>query len=178
MTIFRIFVLALACSAPALALAQWQWIDGSGRRVYSDQAPPPEVPAKNILRQPGVRPAVLMIDTPAQAASAPAPAQTAAAPTLAASGAKAPAGRDKELEAKRKQAEAAEADKRKLEEERIAKLKVDNCSRARQAKLAVDSGQRIRRMNDKGEPEFLDDAARAAEARRLNEIIASDCKAS
>ena len=40
----------------------------------------------------------------------------------------------------------------------------------------LDSGVRIARTNEKGEREFMDDAARAAEAKRTQDIIASDCK--
>jgi hypothetical protein len=32
------------------------------------------------------------------------------------------------------------------------------------------------RTNDKGEREIMDDAARAAESKRLDTVIASDCK--
>lgn len=164
---------ALACTAPAMALAQWQWIDGAGRKVFSDQPPPPEVPPRNILRQPaGTRPsgpvAVTPVDAPAPAAAA-APARPASAPAAA--------RQDKELEARRKQMEAAEAEKRKAEEERIAKLRADNCVRVQQAKRTLDSGVRVARMNDKGEQEVMDDAARAAESQRLQGLIASECKA-
>ena len=44
------------------------------------------------------------------------------------------------------------------------------------AKSSIDSGMRMARMNDKGEREVLDDAQRAAELKRVNAIIASDCK--
>ena len=40
----------------------------------------------------------------------------------------------------------------------------------------MDSGVRIARMNDKGEREIMDDAARAVESKRLEGIVASDCK--
>ncbi len=40
----------------------------------------------------------------------------------------------------------------------------------------MDSGMRVARVNDKGEREILDDNARAAEQRRLQSIIDSDCK--
>ena len=160
---FTVLLATLVLAAP-LASAQWQWIDGAGRRVFSDQPPPPEVPLKNILRQPG-RP----VPTPEPSApeSTPAAAATPAAPR---------AGRDPELEKRRQQAEAAEAQKKKAEEERIAKLRAENCTRARQAKATLDSGIRLARVNEKGEREILDDAARAAELRRLDEVIASDCK--
>jgi hypothetical protein len=46
-------VLGLCCLAWAVAQAQWQWVDKDGRKVFSDRAPPPDIPARNILRQPG-----------------------------------------------------------------------------------------------------------------------------
>jgi hypothetical protein len=174
MKTLRFFLLAVACAAPALGHAEWQWIDATGRRVFSDQPPPPDTPQKNILRQPGPRPASLTFEKAAPAGTAPAEA-AAAAPKAAASAGR-PSGRDGELEAKRKQLEAAEAQKRKAEEERVAKARADNCTRARQAKATLDSGQRLARVNDKGEREVLDDAARATELQRVQDIIASECK--
>lgn len=158
----RIALFALAL--PSICFAQWQWIDANGRKVYSDQSPPAHVPAKNILRQPGVKgtPVVAAEEAPA----APAKAQ-ASAPKLS--------GKDKQLEEKKKQLEAAEAEKKKAQEEETAKLRADNCTRAKGAKAAYDSGIRIARTNEKGEREFLDDATRAAEAKRIESIIARDC---
>ena len=43
--------LLLACSSAAMA--QWQWIDGTGRKVFSDTPPPASIPDKSILRKPG-----------------------------------------------------------------------------------------------------------------------------
>jgi hypothetical protein len=83
---------------------------------------------------------------------------------------------DAKLEEKKKQAEQAEAAKKKAEEERIAKLKAENCERARKAKAALDSGVRLATVNAKGERDFMDDAARAAESKRIQGIVAADCK--
>ena len=83
---------------------------------------------------------------------------------------------DKALEEKKKQAEAAEAAKKKAEEQKVAAARADNCKRARSAKADLDSGVRIARTNAKGEREVLDDAQRAAELKRVNQIIAQDCK--
>ena len=44
------------------------------------------------------------------------------------------------------------------------------------AKANLDSGMRMARTNDKGEREVLDDAQRADELKRVNAIIASECK--
>ncbi|HYD75608.1 DUF4124 domain-containing protein [Ramlibacter sp.] len=168
MIALRALALACICIVPLAASAQWQWIDKGGRRVFSDQAPPPDVPEKNILRRPGerARPAAL---APQATASEPAAKTVAAtAPTIS--------GKDKALEEKKKQAEAAEAEKKKAQAEAIAKAQAENCGRAKQAKAQYDSGQRIARMNDKGEREIMDDDQRAAEVKRLQDVIARDCK--
>ena len=82
---------------------------------------------------------------------------------------------DKALEEKAKQAEAAEAAKRKAEEDRMAGVRTENCRRANEAKASLNSGMRIAKVNDKGEKIVLDDTARAVEVKRADEIIASDC---
>jgi hypothetical protein len=156
---------AIAC-APLLALAQWQYLDKDGRKVFSDQPPPADVPASRILKQPGSRAAAAPEATPVAA-----PAPAAAAPA----GAGRDKGLDKALEDKRKQAEAAAAEKKKAEEERVAAVKAENCQRARSGKTALDSGMRMARVNDKGEREILDDNQRAAEARQLQAVIDRDC---
>lgn len=163
----RIALLALVCTVPLAASAQWQWLDQSGRKVFSDKAPPPDIAPNRILKRPAGAPA------PAAQSEAPAPTATAAAPTAAAL--PKPSGKDAALEEKRKQAEAAEAAKRKAEEEKLAVAKADNCNRARASKAAFDSGVRITRVNEKGEREFLDDAQRAAELQRLESMITREC---
>lgn len=165
MNAFRLALIALVCSAPLAALSQWQWVDKDGRKVFSDQAPPPDVPANRILRQPGQRGAV---SAPvAEPVSAPAAAAKPALPR--------PSGVDKTLEDRKKQAEAAEAAKRKAEDEKFAAMQAENCQRAKQAKATYSSGMRVARVNAQGEREYLDDAERAAESKRLDDVIARDC---
>jgi Domain of unknown function (DUF4124) len=151
------------------AQAQWLWIDGSGAKVFSDTAPPPGIPDKNILKRPGTRTEVKSSATSAEAPSG-APA-AAAAPKVT--------GRDEQLEAKKKQAEkqAEEAAqvKKKAETEKLAKARAENCERAKRAKATFDSGIRIATTNAKGEREIMDDKTRGTEAKRLDEIIRSDC---
>jgi hypothetical protein len=162
----RALALACLCALPAIGSAQWMYLDKDGRKVFSDKAPPPETPAKSILRQPGMKTTSTATAADTQAA---APAQAAAsAPQIS--------GKDKQLEEKRKQIEAAESEKNKAVAEAQAKARSENCARARQAKASLDSGQRIARMNAKGEREVMDDAQRQAEGKRLDGIISSDCK--
>lgn len=162
--------LALFCIS---AFAQWQWLDRDGRKVFSDRAPPPEIPEKSILKRPGKMPPPPA--TPANSDAAP----VAATPATAASGPVPVAKKselDLKLEEKKKQAEQAEAAKRKAEEARVAQIQAENCARAKQAKATLDSGVRMSTTNAKGEREVMDDAARAAETKRLQGIIASECK--
>lgn len=168
MKLTHLFVALTSCFVCLSASAQWQWIDSSGRKVFSDRPPGVEVPEKNILKQPAVRAksneAQVGLPTPA------------VGPVTSPVAAKVGEGVDKGLMEKKKQAEAAEAAKRKTEEDRIAFAKSENCNRARQAKTGLDSGARISRINEKGEREFLDDSARAAEAQRNQSIIDSECR--
>ena len=147
------------------AAAQWQWIDQNGRKVFSDRAPPVEVPDKNILKQPKSLTGGADVSAPPAAAPAAAPAPSGK-----------PNGVDKELAERKKQATETEAAKRKAEEERIARMQAESCARARQAKAGLDAGARVARTNEKGEREFLDDAGRAEEIRRAQAVIDADCK--
>lgn len=163
-------VIAFAMIASGAAMAQWQWIDGTGRKVFSDTPPPSTVPEKSIVKRPGLRtPAVAATTTPT-GTEATGSTSTGAAPKLS--------GRDEQLEARKKQAEETEQAKKKVEEERQAKARAENCDRAKRAKTTLDSGIRIATTNAKGEREIMDDAARAAEGKRLDDLIRSECSAS
>jgi len=167
MKALRLAVLALACTTPLLAAAQWVYLDKSGRKVFSDQVPPPDITPDRILRQPGMK--------PGSAAAAAAESTAAAAAAAPAAPAAKAAGTDKALEAKKKAAEEAAAGKKRADEQKVAQMRADNCGRARTSKADFESGARILRTNAQGEREVLDDKQREAELRRINEVIASDC---
>ena len=165
MKAFRPALVALVFCAPLLASGQWLWMDKDGKKVYSDRPPPSDIAPDRILKQPGAR--GKSVDTPAAAV-----ATTVAAPAAA----QAPVGKDKALEEKRKLAASAEADKKKAEEAKVAAIQADNCARAKTAKAGFDAGYRIAQTNAKGEREIMDDNQRAAEAKRLEGVIARDCR--
>ncbi|WP_366806989.1 DUF4124 domain-containing protein [Polaromonas sp.] len=162
-------LLALAAASLSIsAWAQWQWIDKDGRKVFSDRPPPADIQQKNILKRSGpdsrptVAPAVSGLTAPAVAAG------KASAPKLP--------GKDPQLEARKKQAEEAEAARKKAEEEQIAKTRAENCERTKRGLASFESGVRIAVTNAQGEREIMDDAARAAEKKRLQGIASSECK--
>lgn len=152
-----VFALVAALLTTA-AQAQWTWRDKYGQINASDRPPPRDIPDKDILSRPAARPA----------------ARPASAPAAAAAAASSPA--ERELLARRRAAEAEQAAKAKADEERVAAQRAENCRRARSQLAALESGQRMARMNDKGEREILDDKGRAEELRRAREVIGSDCR--
>ena len=159
---------ALPCLALALvfcvpAHAQWKWRDKDGQVNVSDRPPPNEVPEKDILARP--MPQTRRAAAPAAAASA-ASAAASAAPTAL----------EREVQARKRQAEQEEVAKNKAEDERIAAIKAQNCRNARSQIAGLESGQRIARVNEKGEREVLDDKGRADEMRRAREVANSDCR--
>jgi hypothetical protein len=158
--------------------AQWVWVDKDGRKVFSDRAPDAGVPEKNILKRPGqARTTAPLANAAADdAPGSAAPAATGGAAT-ALTGASAPklSAADKELAERKKKAEQAELAKRKAEDDKISKTRADNCERAKLAKTGLDSGIRVSRFNKQGEREVMDDAARAAETKRIQSVIDSDC---
>lgn len=163
----KLSTLALLCAcslASTSALAQWQWLDAQGRKVYSDLPPSNQVPADRILQRPGnVRPPVTA------APSAP------AAPAQQADG----RGVDRDLQA-RKAAEEAEQARREQaqaheQDKRQALLRQDNCARARTALTALADGQLVAHTNALGERVYMDDRMRAQERQRAQGMVASDC---
>ena len=176
--LLKTLVLALAAgSFTASAVAQWQWMDKDGRKVFSDRPPPSDILEKNILKRPGgltaspaAAPALPQGDEPA-----PEPTGTAAPAAPKTSAPKLPA-KDAQLEARKKAAEDQEAAKKKASEEKAALARGDNCERAKKALATMQSGMRVSVTNAKGEREFMDDNARATEVKRLQGIADNDCK--
>lgn len=172
-----LLALAVAASAlPTSVSAQWKWRDANGKVQYSDRPPPTHVPDSAVLKRPtgserapdatGAAPAASAAPAaPAAASAASAPAASASAPAL-----------DKGLEARRRAEEQAQAAQRKAQEQKAAKEKAENCTRALAQLRTLEGGGRITRTNAKGEREFLDDATRAREAAQIRQGVATHCK--
>jgi Domain of unknown function (DUF4124) len=167
MAVSRYLLPALACAVLWTVTSwatppQWKWRDANGRITVSDLPPPREVPAQDILQRPD----------PAASLRSAAPGAAASAPGTAGEAPKV----DAELQARKQAAEAAEAERNKAETERNAQRRAENCRNARAHLAALNTGQRIARYNAQGEREILDDKQRAAEARRAQDVISSDCR--
>ncbi|MBQ0959477.1 DUF4124 domain-containing protein [Ideonella sp. 4Y11] len=160
-----IALLAIACLAllPVVGSAQaiWKWKDANGTLQVSDTPPPTSVPDSAIISRPGGRVAEIVVG-----GSAEAPAST-------------PSRSDSALEARKREQQAgqkaADAARAAATKERDQARREENCRQARQQQANLDSGMRMARLNDKGEREYLDDSARAAEAERVRQRIQQAC---
>ena len=158
--LLALLVLLLTLALPANA--QWKWRDQNGRVTASDLPPPRDVADKDIISRP-----------PAAARRANAAASAASAASAAVA-TKSPL--DKEIDIRKRAADQEAQVKAKAEEERQAALHAGNCQRARSQLATIDSGQRLSRVNDKGEREVLDDKVRGEERRQAREVIATECR--
>lgn len=158
-------VLSIGLSAPAWC--QWQWTDATGRKVFSDTAPPADIPDKNVLHRPGQKLPVPAANVVSNASTTPT-AEDAA--IKAANDKKAAA-----LAAQKKQAEDAEKAKEKAQALKAAAAKADNCQRARRNLATLDTGRMLSTINDKGERVFMNEETRNAEKARLQQIAGQSC---
>ena len=117
-----------------------------------------------------------MLQRPEVAVRRPAPAPAPAASAAVAATAPAKAAVDPELEERRKRAEQEQAARAEADKQKAAAVRKDNCQRARDQLATLDSGQRIARIKADGEREILDDDARAREAKRARDVIATECR--
>ena len=142
-----VLLAALAFSGMSAEAQVYKWTDKQGNVQYSDQ-PPPDNAAKT-------SPQKLAVPAPADA-NVPAKDTT---------------WQEKELEFKKRRAEAsAEATKRAQRQ--------TECSEARgQLKWFLENGrQRLWKFNEKGDPAWLTGTERNAEAARVREFISRNCE--
>ena len=67
----------------SVSYAQYVWVDANGTKQFSDRPPPPGIPAKNILKQPGGTAARDAAPAPSESAPVAAGADDKTPPSLA-----------------------------------------------------------------------------------------------
>ena len=156
--------LALCCGAHA---AGWQWLDASGRRVFSDMPPPASVPDRSILQRP---------PSPAYSATPlPATPDKPALPALTqADTSDTPAPR-RSHRTRVETPALSDADLRAAVDRRNGEIRQQNCRRAREDLAALASGTRLLISNERGEPVVLDEARQATEVSRLRRSEQDNC---
>ena len=158
------WVLALMlCSATTATAQHYKWVDQNGKTRYGD-LPPPGVKA-TLLKMP-------------QGAVAPAAGESAkdAAKGAAKDAKKGPLSPAEQEMDYRKRQQEAQAKAKKDEEARAAvAVKQQNCIRAEQGMRTLESGQRVARLDAKGERYFPDEAAIEREKAEIRKVIRENC---
>lgn len=158
------FSLALVSMIPSAFAAQWKWIDAQGVVHYSDQPPPPSVPARNILQRPQRPGGAQPVATPSTAASAHA-ATPAASSAL-----------EKKIAEKKAAEHAAQEQDKLRQQQELALQNQQNCLQAQRELQILDSGQRMVQIDAQGQRVVMDDAQRAAQRARISALIAQYCR--
>lgn len=164
-----LFALALSLATPAAA--QWKWRDPAGKMQFSDRPPPNGTPEADILQRPASsKRSVVTVVPYGQAGQA---ASAALPPAKAASG---PSKEELAQQAKNKQQEKEALAKQKDEERRQAEQRRANCKSAQDNLSLLQSGIRVTRSNERGEPVVLDDQQRELEMQRARTAANSECR--
>lgn len=190
MNTHKLWIAAVLSICSSSVLAQWQWVDEAGRKVFSDRPPPAHIAPEQILKQPhGTRSASARVvypsaetaglppksAQPSQAAPTEAEATPAAQTPEAAAQAKQAAqdqAKEKDIEDAKHKAEEAEQKKQKAQQ---AQARQENCQRARAAQAALQSGSLLATVNAKGERGFMTDEQRQTDLQRAQQTIKSNC---
>jgi type IV secretory pathway VirB10-like protein len=163
-TTARLLAAGALMAFATLAQAQYMWIDEKGLKQFSDRAPPPSIPLKNILQAPrGAASALTLQAEPTAAVSE--PAKLKSAPSLA----------ERNADYLKRSKEKAEREQKEHSEQESRLAQAENCERARAAKQSIDSGVRIGTIEKNGERGFMNDDQRAAEGMKVNQVLAA-CK--
>lgn len=157
--------LAMALCVGVAHAQQYKWKDARGRTVYGD-VPPAGVKATPI----GPVPAA-----PAAAPAAPA-AGTETAKAAGAKDAKPLTPAEKEMEFRRRVKEAQEAAAKQAEKDKAERDRQENCELAREQERTLASGQRVARVDEKGERYYVNDAQRAQELAKARQSVSEWCK--
>lgn len=149
----KIIVTGLAVVGVAIAAAgahaqAYRWTDANGHTQFGD-VPPPGVHA-----------------TPIALPASPAPGAGEKAPLTPA---------QEEQQFRKRQLDRQKADDKAAQDREQAATKAQNCSSARESLRLLQSGQRVARLDAKGERYYIDDAQRAQEASRAQDAVKQWC---
>jgi hypothetical protein len=161
-TLYLIGVVLALCAAGVNA-QQYKWKDSRGRTVYGDVPPA------------GVNAVPLQSARTAPAASA-APAATEDGAKAAAKPSKPLTPAEQEMEFRRRVKEAQEAAAKQAKEQQAERDRQQTCELAREQERTLASGQRISRVDDKGERYYINDAQRAQELSQARRSMSEWCK--
>lgn len=157
----KALLLLILMALPLMAHAEvYKWKDASGKTIYSDVPPPSNIKQESVV---GKKPA------------APTAVTTKAAPAPAASDAN-KAAADKDAAARKRQEDAEAAKKKDEEKQAELKQKQQNCTNAKANVSNYKLGGRIATIDEKGERNYMDDAAVAKALEQAQKDVEEFCE--
>lgn len=161
-----VFGIGLALMTAVTNAQQYKWKDARGRWVYGD------VPPVGVKWMP--------LNAPSSRPEAPAKPAEGGATTSAAAKDSKPlkplTAAEKEMAFRRRIKEAQENATKKAKEEEAERDRQRNCDLAREQERTLASGQRIARLDAKGERYYPDDAERARGLAEARKSVSQWCK--
>ena len=149
-------LLVMLAFAGAAYSQNFKWVDKDGKTRYGDTPPA------------GVK---------ATAMRGPASAEPAAAPASASKEAKkgpmTPA--EQEQGYRKRQQDAKKAAEKSDREKQEQAAKLENCERAKEYLRSLAGGERIQRLSPSGEKYYIDDAQRAQESAKAQQVAQQAC---
>lgn len=173
------FLVVLA--AAPLAHAQYKWRDANGRMVYSDMPPPASVRPSDVLATPARSP---LANAPSGSGEPAKSSASTGSSTPAASGdasnesirkaALSPA--DKELEFRKRRQERLDAEAKQMKAEATARTQQAQCVEARNGLRSLERGMPVSMVNERGEPQLLDESQRKNRIDALRRSLQDSCR--
>lgn len=166
--IMRNYILALfgavMLSCSMAALAQWKWVDSSGRTHYSDKPPPSSIPSQNILSAPaGYN---RQLGTQSTAVTNPKPAEENT--STPAGGTSTNSALERERARLAQEEEAARQEQQRQDDAKRQQA----CEAANHRIELYTAGGRVQDIDSKGERYYLDEkelARRLTDAKRAQQ---------
>jgi hypothetical protein len=167
------FLVVLA--AAPLAHAQYKWRDANGRMVYSDMPPPASVRPSDVLVTPARSPLANAPSGSGEPARSNAPAASGDAPgeSAKAAGLSAP---DKELEFRKRRQERLDLETKQMKAESAARTQQAQCAEARNGLRSLERGMPVSMVNERGEPQLLDESQRKHRIDALRQSLQDSCR--
>lgn len=172
---------AIVCSMASVnAWAQWQWLDETGRKTFSDRPPPAHIPDKNVLQRPAAasaRAPVIALpkaDVPAEEQATPADAANAQA-NQAAQAPSTPSTEELKRQKEEAAQKAAEQAQQAKERAQLIQQRQENCNRANAALRTLQSDVPLAQIGPDGQPTTMSAEKRQQDIQRAQSVIARDC---
>ncbi len=149
-----LFVFSILMFSTVSAAEIYSWRDANGYIQYSDRFPTHIDPSKVEIHRSD------LLSTPISAETSTTEPKTAA---------------ELDLEYRQRRAAQEEAEAAERAEQENARLRSEACEQAKNTLHTLESGRRLAVMNEKGEPDIMDEAMRTAEIDRTKKIIEVNC---